>query len=106
GETGSNGAVGASLFGKLVIIATALGWFGFAILAVTEAIGLSTSSVLKAIAGILVVGGGVLATFAIHQRGVARGAARWVLAVPVVISIVWVILRFGWIGGDFTYFDS
>jgi len=106
GETGSNGAVGASLAGKLVLVALALGWAFFAVLAVTEAIGLSSPSVLEYFAGTLVVAGGILATFAVYQRGVARGAARWVLAVPTVISVGWAILEFGWVGGDFSSVDT
>jgi hypothetical protein len=106
GETGSNGAVGASLAGKVVLVVLALGWLFFVVLGVTEAIGLSSPSVLKYLAGTLVVAGGILSTFAIYQRGIARGAARWVLAVPTVISIVWAILAFGWIGGEFSSIDT
>jgi hypothetical protein len=106
GETGSNGAVGASLFGKIVLVALGLGWAFFAVLQVTEAIGLSSPSALEFTAGILVIAGGLLSTFAIYERGVARGAARWVLAVPTLFSIVWVILAFGWIPVAFTAFDT
>lgn len=106
GETGSNGAVGASLFGKIVLVGLGLGWVIFAILQITAAIGLSSPAGLKYAAGILVVAGGVLSTFAIYERGVARGAARWVLAVPTVISIAWVIIAFGWIDVSFTPIDT
>jgi hypothetical protein len=107
GETGSNGAVGASLFGKVVLVALALGWLMFTVLKVTVAIGVSPPRVLEYIAGVLVVGGGILSTFAIFDRRVARGAARWALAVPTVISVLWVIIAFGWVGGDeFGSFDA
>ena len=106
GETGSNGAVGASLFGKIALVGLGLGWIIFSILQITEAIGLSSSAALTYAAGILVVVGGVLSTFAIYERRVAKGAARWVLAVPTVISILWVIITFGWIDVSFTPFDT
>ena len=106
GETGSNGAVGASLFGKIVLVALALGLLAFTVLQVTAAIGLSSPAVLKYAGGILVVGGGVLSTFAIYERGVARGAARWVLAVPTVVSIAWVIIAFGWIDVSWSPLDT
>ncbi len=106
GETGSNGAVGASLFGRLVLYAYAAGWAMFAVLQVLSAIGIGAPTVLRTIAGILVVVGGVLSTFAIFERGVARGAARWVLAVPTVIAILWVIIEFGWIDVTWSSFDT
>ena len=106
GETGSNGAVGASLFGKIVLVVLGAGWVIFSVLQVTAAIGLSSPVALKFAAGILVIAGGVLSTFAIYERRVARGAARWVLAVPTVISIAWVIIAFGWIDVSFTPIDT
>ena len=106
GETGSNGAVGASLFGKIVLVTLGLGWAVFAVLQVTSSIGLSSPSALEYVGGILVIAGGVLSTFAIYERGVARGAARWVLAVPTVISILWVIIAFGWIDVTWSSFDT
>jgi hypothetical protein len=106
GETGSNGAVGASVFGKFVLVGLALGWLAFTVLQVTAAIGLSSPAPLKFVGGILVVGAGALSSFAIYERAVARGAARWVLAVPTVISILWVIIEFGWIDGSFTSIDA
>lgn len=106
GETGSNGAVGASLFGKIVLVALGLGWAVFAVLQVTASIGLSSPAALEYVGGILVIAGGVLATFAIYERRIARGAARWVLAVPTVISILWVIIAFGWIDVTWSPFDT
>ena len=106
GETGSNGAVGASLFGKIVLVTLGLGWAVFAVLQVTASIGLSSPAALEYVGGILVVAGGVLSTFAIYERRVARGAARWVLAVPTVISILWVIIAFGWIDVTWSPFDT
>ena len=87
--------------------ATALGWVLFAVLARhsrPSASGPRRCS--RTIAGILVVVGGILSTFAIYQRGVARGAARWVLAVPTVVAILWVIIEFGWIDVTWSPFDT
>jgi hypothetical protein len=106
GETGSNGAVGASLFGRIVLVTLGLGWAVFAVLQVTASIGLSSPGAFEYVGGILVIAGGVLSTFAIYERGVARGAARWVLAVPTVISILWVIIAFGWIDVTWSPFDT
>lgn len=97
GETGSNGAVGASLFGKAVLVAFGLGWIVFGLVWLLAAVGVSAPQVVLLIAGVLVVVGGILSTFAIWQRAVARGAARWVLAVPVVLSILFVISALGWV---------
>jgi hypothetical protein len=94
------------VFGKLVLGGLGLGWGFFAILQITAAIGLSSPPALKFVAGILVVACGILSTFAVYERGVARGAARWVLAVPTVISILWVIIAFGWVDVAWTPFDT
>ena len=34
---------------------------------------------------------------AIFRRGVARGIARWVIAVPVAWGVVWAIHALGWV---------
>ncbi|CAN5609194.1 hypothetical protein BH10ACT7_BH10ACT7_26530 [soil metagenome] len=97
GETGSNGAVGASLFGKLVLVAFGLGWVVFGLVWLLAAVGVAAPSVVGLIAGVLVVVGGILSTFAIWQRHVARGAARWIIAVPVILGILFVISALGWV---------
>lgn len=97
GETGSNGAVGASVSGKLALVALGLGWILFAFVALLATLTIAAPAVLIATAVTLVVGGGVLAALAIHRRGVARGVARWIIAVPVAWSILWAIQALGWV---------
>lgn len=97
GETGSNGAVGASAFGKVALVAFGLGWILFALIALLAILAISVPSVLAIIAGVLVVVGGVLSAFAIYQRGVARGIAKWIIALPVIWGILWVIHQLGWV---------
>lgn len=97
GQTGSNGAVGNSLLGKIALVAAAVGWILVAAGTIFAAFGTVLPAVVTIIAVILVVVGGVLATFVIYQRGVARGAARWVFAVPTVLSIVWALFALGWV---------
>lgn len=97
GETGSNGAVGASVFGKVVLVAFGLGWILFGLISLLGAIGVSAPTVLGTIAAVLVVVGGILSTFAIYQRGVARGIAKWIIALPVAWGILWIIHVLGWV---------
>ena len=97
GETGSNGAVGADLFGKIARVVFGLGWILFGLIAILAAVGVGISSVLAIIAGVLVVLGGLFSAFAIFQRGVARGAARWILFAPVLWGVLYVIVALGWV---------
>ncbi|MDF1479698.1 hypothetical protein PYV02_11455 [Leifsonia sp. H3M29-4] len=97
GETGSNGAVGASVFGKVVLVAFGLGWILFGVISLLGALGIAAPTVLGVIAAVLVVVGGILSTFAIYQRGVARGIAKWVIALPVAWGILWIIHILGWV---------
>ena len=102
GETGSNGAVGASLFGKIALVVFGVGYVLLGIIALLAVLGVSnTPAVLTTIAAILLVVGGVLAAYAVFQRQVARGAARWVLFVPVLVGVVWALTLLDWVSfGD------
>lgn len=97
GQTGSNGAVGASVFGKAVLVAFGLGWIVVGLLWALAAGGVAGPVVLSYIAVALVVVAGILSAIAIYQRGVAKGAARWIIALPVVWGIVWAIHELGWV---------
>lgn len=97
GQTGSNGAVGADLFGKIAFVAFGLGWILFGVLGLLAAIGVAAPSVLAIIAGVLVVLGGLFSAFAVFRRGVARGAARWILFLPVLWGVLYVIVALGWV---------
>ena len=100
GETGSNGAVGKYLLGKIALVVYAA---GFLLLAVNAAVALGT--VVVAIAALFVIAGGLLSAYAIYQKAVAKGAARWFLFLPAVIGALWAIglafvaaLQLWWLG--------
>ncbi len=100
GETGSNGAVGDWLLGKVALILYAA---GFLLLAVNAAA--SLGAVIVSIAAILVIVGGLLSAYAIYKKGVADGAARWFLFIPAVAGAHWAIgaafdpaLQVWWLG--------
>jgi hypothetical protein len=97
GETGSNGAVGASVFGKIALVVFGVGWVLYGLVWLLAAIGVAAPDVLKTIAGVLVVLGGLFSAFIIYQRNVARGAARWVLFAPVLWGVLFVIAALGWV---------
>lgn len=98
GQTGSNGAVGASLVGKLALVALGLGWVLHAAGVIFGSFGIAFPPVLLYIIGVLVILGGLFGAFIIYGRGVARGAAKWVLFLPVLWSILFFISSFGWVG--------
>lgn len=97
GETGSNGAVGADLFGKIALVVFGLGWVLFGVLGLLAGLGVAAPSVLAIVAGVFVVLGGLFSAFAIFQRGVARGAANWILFAPVLWGVLYVIVALGWV---------
>ena len=100
GETGSNGAVGKYVIGKVALVVYAAGFLLFAVNAAT-----ALGSVVVAIAALLVVAGGLLSAYAIYQKGVAKGAARWFLFLPAVVGALWAVgiafvaaLQLWWLG--------
>lgn len=97
GETGSNGAVGASLFGKVVLVAFGLGWVLLGVVWLLAGVGVAVPGLLTTIALVLVAVGGILSAIAIYQRGVAKGAARWAIILPVVVGVLFVVAALGWI---------
>jgi hypothetical protein len=86
GETGSNGAVGNYLLGKIALIIYAAGFLLFAVNAAA-----ALGATVVAIAAVLVIAGGLGSAYAIHRKGVAKGAARWVLLIPAVVGALWAI---------------
>jgi hypothetical protein len=100
GETGSNGAVGASVFGKIALVVFGLGWVLYGLVALLAAVGVAGPAVLVTIAGVLIVLGGLFSAFAVYQRHVARGAARWILFAPVLWGILFVISALEWVAID------
>lgn len=86
GETGSNGAVGRWMLGKIALIAFAAGFFFVALNAAAQ-----FDVLVSKIAGVIIVVAGIAAAYAVFRKAVAHGAARWFLFVPVAASIPWVI---------------
>jgi hypothetical protein len=98
GETGSNGAVGASFFGKIALVLFGLGYVLLAVIALLSAVGvINTPDILTRTAAVLVIVGGVLSAYSVFQRRIARGAARWILFVPALVGVIWAIVLLGWI---------
>lgn len=106
GQTGSNGAVGASALGKVGLVAFGLGWVvlaGASLFVLFGALA-SVPDVLRWVVAALVVIGGLIGAFIINGRGVARGLAKWVLFLPVLWAIVYFLQELGvftlgaWVG--------
>jgi hypothetical protein len=88
GQTGSNGAVGGSVLGKIALVAFGI---AFVLLALPTVTPLPDLRVLIAI---LLIAGGIISALVVYQKGVARGAARWFLFVPVVVGVIWAVTAF------------
>lgn len=98
GETGSNGAVGASGLGKVALVVFGAGWVIYAVTLLLGALSVTSLDIVAKIAAVLIIVGGVVSALVIYQRNVAHGAARWVLFAPVLIGIVWAIAGpLGWV---------
>ncbi len=92
GQTGSNGAVGDSMLGKVGLWAAALGtllWallplFGVAVVAGTS---VPTGTWGWVVAALVVVGT-LLAAIAIMQKGVAKGLAKWAMFLVFLLALL------------------
>lgn len=84
GETGSNGAVGNNVLGKLALAVYAA---GFLLVAVNAFASLGGFTPILAV--VLLINGGLLSAFVIYQEGVAKGIARWALFVPALVGELW-----------------
>ena len=84
GETGSNGAVGNNILGKIALVIYSAGFFLVAVNAFT-----SLGGITPVLAVILIINGGLLSAFVIYQEGIAKGIARWALFVPAVLGELW-----------------
>lgn len=87
GETGSNGAVGGNVLGKVGLWAAALGTLLWAL---TPLFGASASGLGWLIA-ILVVVGTLVAAVVIMQKGVARGLATWAMFLVFLLALLFFI---------------
>jgi hypothetical protein len=91
GQTGSNGAVGASGVGKTWLVLHGVGYVALAVALLLAAVGVSGFGILAIVSGVLIIVGGLLSAYAVYQREVAQGAAKWVLFVPAVIGAVFAV---------------
>lgn len=85
GQTGSNGAVGGSMFGKLGLWLAALGTLLWAIMPLFAA----GDKTLTLVVAILVVAGTAIAAVVIMQKGVARGLAKWAMVVVFILALLY-----------------
>jgi len=102
GQTGSNGVVGGSVFGKLGFVAFGVGFLLAGLVPLLATLGTALPTQTTTVGGVLIVIGGAIAAAVTYQKGIARGAARWFFAVAVFVSVVWLFSVAGWlaIGGN------
>lgn len=92
GQTGSNGIVGALLWGKAALLLAGVGWLLYALAALLSVLVPSVPEALLVTAILFIVIGGLASALAIFSRGVAKGIARWALFAPVVVTAVYFAL--------------
>ena len=99
GQTGSNGAVGGSVFGKIALVVFGIGWLLLGIVWLLAVAGapIGISGTLVTLGVILLAVGGVVSAILVYQAGVARGAARWVLFAPALWGVLYAIVALGWV---------
>lgn len=87
GQTGSNGAVGNSVLGKVGLWAAAVGTLLWALLPLfgTAVAGTAWGWIVA----ILIVIGTLLAAIAIMQKSVARGLAKWAMFVVFLLALLY-----------------
>lgn len=85
GQTGSNGAVGGSMLGKIGLWAAALGTLLWALLPL---FGVAIAGTWGWVVAVLVVVGTLLAAIAIMQKGVARGLAKWMMWLVFLLALL------------------
>lgn len=92
GQTGSNGAVGNNVLGKVALIAAGLGFLLWGI--VSGAFGVANEA-LSWVVAVLIVLGTVLGAVIIQQKGVARGLAVWALFLVALAAILYFLGALG-----------
>jgi hypothetical protein len=85
GQTGSNGAVGNNMLGKVGLWAAALGTLLWALLPL---FGVAVAGTWGWVVAVLVVVGTLLAAIAIMQKGVARGLAQWAMWLVFILALL------------------
>ncbi len=87
GQTGSNGAVGNNLLGKLGLWVAALGTLVWALMPL---FGEAASSLTMVVPVLVAVGTGIAAVV-IMQKGVARGLAKWAMFAVFLLALLYCI---------------
>lgn len=87
GQTGSNGAVGNNMVGKVGLWAAALGFLAWQLLPLIEIGGEWLDWLVLVLVGL----GSLIAAVIILQKGVARGLAKWMMFVVAIVAIVFLL---------------
>lgn len=88
GQTGSNGAVGASGWGKAVLVIAGLAALVTALFVLLAVLGIALPEVLWTVVVIVFAAALLLSAIAIFGRGVAKGIAKWALFVPAIAAVL------------------
>lgn len=91
GQTGSNGAVGASVWGKFVLLTAAVAAIVTALVGLLAFFGVTALIVVAPFVTIVFAVALVLSAVAVFGRGVAQGIAKWILFLPAVWSLLAVV---------------
>lgn len=91
GQTGSNGAVGNLLWGKLALWAVALGFLLYAVFVLLFLIQVAYVTELATIGWVLITLGAIAAAVAISTKGVAKGVAKFALFGPAILFLLYTI---------------
>ena len=97
GETGSNGVVGGSVLGKLGFVALGVGFLLLGLIPLLASFGTTVPDGLLTLGIVLIVIGGIIGAIVTYQKGVARGAARWIFFIPAAIAVVWALSTLGFV---------
>ncbi len=85
GQTGSNGAVGNSMLGKLALWAAAIGFLLWALVGIVPDM---AGEVTGWITAALVVLGTAVSAVVIQQKGVARGIGVWAMFLVALVALL------------------
>ncbi|MEO6941769.1 MAG: hypothetical protein ABI238_06370 [Terrimesophilobacter sp.] len=95
GETGSNGAVGNSMLGKVGLSAAALGTLLWGLLPIFN---VPVAGNWSWVIAILIVVGTLLGAIAIMQKRVARGLAKWAMFLVFLLALIFFLGVVGGVG--------
>ena len=90
GQSGGNGAVGKNVLGKVALVVYAAGW---ALLGLATIVALPAGAAV--LAGLFIIGGGLVSAWAVYKERVAKGAARWILFLPAGVGAIWALQLLG-----------